>query len=199
MKRQHNADTLLLDEIKTGFMGYDKEAVLEYILLLLKKAEKDKDEELRPLSDKIADLETENKKLQGQVDIYKENYEMLNRQLDEMTKAWDQNVKYAAQRDALLRNYQQKEASIEKNLREAEQKAKSIMEDAARSKSCMMEQANNECEELLRQAQEKVAMCKLDLAKIVCKIIPIIKDDIPGEEASLANVERKPTYGEDHL
>lgn len=186
-----NDDVLSIDGIKTGFMGYDKEAVLEYIRLLLKQMERIKEEELHQMSNKITDLENDNEKLQSQLDIYKENYEMLNRQLDEMTRAWDQNVQYAAQRDALLREYQQKEASIKEHLEKAEQEAKSILDDATANKSRMMERVNKECEKMIRQGQEKVAMCKLELAKIVSQLTPIIKDEA-------ASTERELIY-EDHL
>lgn len=198
MRKQRNFDVQSIDEIKTGFMGYDKEAVLEYILLLLKQVEEVKEEEFHKLTDKFTNLENDNKKLQGQLDIYKENYQMLNKQLDDMTKAWEQNVKYAAQRDALLREYQQKEASIKERLEKAELKAKNIVESATENKARMMEQVNKECEKMVRQGYEKVAVCKLELAKIVSQLLPIIRDESHGEGVRPASTERELIY-EDHL
>lgn len=192
MSKQSSSDMLSsIDGIKTGFMGYNKEAVLEYILALLKKMEETKEEELSQLSDKVTDLERDNKRLKGQIEIYKENYGMLSRQLDEMSRAWEQNVQYAAQRDSLLREYQRKEASIQECLDEAEQRSKNIMDDATKNRSRILKQVHEECDELVRREREKVTMCKLELAKIVCQLTPMLKDEAYGEAVRIACAERE--------
>lgn len=161
-----STDELSIDGIKTGLMGYHKEAVLEYIRLLRKQMETIREEERSHMSETIMDLENNNNKLQSQIEIYKENYEMLNRHLDEITRVWDQNVQYVAQRDALLLEYQQKEASMKERLEKAEEEARSILDGIAENRLRMMEQVNEECEKMMGQGKEQVAMCKLELAKM---------------------------------
>lgn len=187
-----------LDEIKTSLMGYDKESVLEYIRGLLNYMDKEKQAEHQRYLEKIQRLEIEKDNLESQVDIYKDNYDKLNRQLEEMAKAWEKNIRYSSQRDEMLREYQQKEESITEILDRASNDAKIILAQAEEKKESMLADARRECQQLSECEREKVTMYRTELARITRHLLAMYNED-DWELKEQPDAEEGASFYEDEL
>lgn len=157
-----------LEELKTGFRGYDKEAVHTFIQEILRECEQDKNNSMAELVRQNQTLQTEVKEGKERLqDIKDQNMELL-KNMTSMTEAVGKGTDYTRERDRELDEYKKKEKDIEelldKTRREAqaehdrilksvEEKKSRLLADAEAEKVALLSRARAEAEEIVRRAR----------------------------------------------
>ena len=159
-----------LEELKTGFRGYDKEAVHTFIQEILRECEQDKDSSMAELVRQNQTLQTEVKESKERLqDIKDQNMELL-KNMNSMTEAVGKGTDYTRERDRELDEYRKKEKDIEELLEKTRQEAQvehdrileevvarknSLLADVEAEKAELLSGARAEAQELVRKAREE--------------------------------------------
>ncbi len=159
-----------MEELKTGFRGYDKEAVHTFIQEILRECEQDKDSSMAELVRQNQTLQTEVKESKERLqDIKDQNMELL-KNMNSMTEAVGKGTDYTRERDRELDEYRKKEKDIEELLEKTRQEAQvehdrileevvarknSLLADVEAEKAELLSGARAEAQELVRKAREE--------------------------------------------
>ena len=157
-----------LEELKTGFRGYDKEAVHTFIQEILRECEQDKDSSMAELVRQNQTLQTEVKESKERLqDIKDQNMELL-KNMNSMTEAVGKGTDYTRERDRELDEYRKKEKDIEELLEktrqeaneeririlaEVEAKRSSLLMDVETEKADLLSGARAEAEAIVEKAR----------------------------------------------
>lgn len=157
-----------LEELKTGFRGYDKEAVHTFIQEILRECEQDKDSSMAELVRQNQTLQTEVKESKERLqDIKDQNMELL-KNMNSMTEAVGKGTDYTRERDRELDEYRKKEKDIEELLEktrqeaneeririlaEVEAKRSSLLTDVETEKADLLSGARAEAEAIVEKAR----------------------------------------------
>lgn len=159
-----------LEELKTGFRGYDKEAVHTFMLEILRECEQNKDRSMEELIRQNQTLQTELKESKERLrDIKDQNMELL-KNMSSMTEAVGKGTDYTRERDRELDEYRKKEKDIDELLEKTRQEAQaehdrileeavarknSLLADVKAEKAELLSGARAEAQELVRKAREE--------------------------------------------
>ena len=89
MEKQKRNYVEELENLKTAFIGYDKEAVLTYIQILLDTLEEEQQQAVREISKQNLALAAENAALQSELQTRKLVYEELVKRVDQLNLSMD--------------------------------------------------------------------------------------------------------------
>ena len=124
MEKQKRNYVEELENLKTAFIGYDKEAVLTYIQSLLDALEEEQQQAVREISKQNLALTAENAALQSELQTRKLVYEELVKRVDQLNLSMDVSMdkmgSYARESADALEAYRRREQEILTKEREAE-------------------------------------------------------------------------------
>lgn len=156
-----------MEELKTSFMGYDKEAVLLYIKELIGQLEEENEARQKELYLEKTQLSAENRRLQEEQATQQKIYAQLSERIEQMAGAMEKSEGYARERDKALARFQTREKELleleetakdkaQEILREAETQGKELLEKAQGQSKKILEGAAASKEQILLKAQEQV-------------------------------------------
>lgn len=137
-----------LDEISTGFRGYDKEEIMLYIKNLLQYCEEEKKKDMDKLIEQSASLRRELDEARSREAIQKSQYEALLEKFEKLSEAVGENAKHNMERDAQLDDFYRKQDEMEKLMQQTR-------ETASEEKKKMLAETREECLRVLAQAEEE--------------------------------------------
>lgn len=149
-----------LDELKTSIVGgYSKGAVQDLIEKIILECQEDNQKE-------VADLKTQNSRLEAENRGYKERNELLSVQFEElsksmqkMTTAMEKEADYKQTRDRELEAFYRKEEELNHGLdrvrSEAEAEKNRILKEAEQERENLLKEARDEHDRILKSAEEE--------------------------------------------
>ena len=161
-----------LENLKTAFLGYDKEAVLTYIQSLFDALEEEQQQAVREISNGNLALAAENAALQSELQTRKLVYEELVKRVDQLNLSMDASMdkmgSYARESADALEAYRRREQEILTKEREAEDQRKQLLQRAAEEAA----QIKQEAEAQRKLAAEEAAQIKQEAARAAehCRI-----------------------------
>ena len=155
MEKQKRNYVEELENLKTAFLGYDKEAVLDYIQNLLDALEEEQQAFQNAEAEKQRALAAENAALQSDLQTRKQVYEELVKRVDQLNLSMDASMdkmgNYAKESAHALETYRRREQEILTKEREAEAQRKLLLQKA----SAEAAQIKHEAEAQLQRAAAK--------------------------------------------
>ena len=161
-----------LENLKTAFLGYDKEAVLTYIQSLFDALEEEQQAFQNAEAEKQRALAAENAALQSELQTRKQVYEELVKRVDQLNLSMDASMdkmgNYAKESAHALETYRRCEQEILTKEREAEAQRKLLLQRAAEEAA----QIKQEAEAQLQKAAEEAARIQDEAARAAehCRI-----------------------------
>ena len=161
-----------LENLKTAFLGYDKEAVLDYIQILLDALEEEQQQAVREISKQNLALTAENAALQSELQTRKLVYEELVKRVDQLNLSMDASMdkmgNYAKESAHALETYRRREQELLNKEREAGARAEQLLQRAAEEAA----QIKQEAEAQLQRATEEAARIQDEAARAAehCRI-----------------------------
>ena len=137
-----------LDEISTGFRGYDKEETMLYIKDLLQYCEEEKKKDMDKLIEQSDTLRKELNEAKDREAEQKRQYDALLEKFEKLSDAVSENAKHNAERDSQLDDFHRKEEEIKTLLQQTREEA-----DAEKKK--LMAETKEKCLKVLAQAEEE--------------------------------------------
>ena len=160
-----------LENLKTAFLGYDKEAVLDYIQNLLDALEEEQQQAVREISKQNLALAAENVALQSELQTRKLVYEELVKRVDQLNLSMDASMdkmgSYAKESANALEVYRRREQEIavkeqgasaqrEAILREANAEAARIKAVAAAEAETILAEAKASKQRVLKETETRI-------------------------------------------
>ena len=146
-----------LENLKTAFIGYDKEAVLTYIQILLDTLEEEQQQAVREISKQNLALAAENAALQSELQTRKLVYEELVKRVDQLNLSMDASMdkmgSYARESADALEAYRRREQEIAVKEQEASAQREAILRDANAEAARIKAAAAAEAETILAEAK----------------------------------------------
>ena len=143
-----------LENLKTAFLGYDKEAVLTYIQSLFDALEEEQQAFQNAEAETQRALAAENAALQSELQTRKQVYEELVKRVDQrnlsMDASMDKMGNYAKESAHALETYRRREQELLNKEREAGARAEQLLQRAAEEAA----QIKQEAEAQLQRATE---------------------------------------------
>ena len=161
-----------LENLKTAFLGYDKEAVLTYIQSLFDALEEEQQAFQNAEAEKQRALAAENASLQSELQTRKQVYEELVKRVDQLNLSMDASMdkmgSYAKESANALETYRRREQELLTKEREAEAQRKLLLQRAAEEAA----QIKQEAEAQLQKATEEAARIQDEAARAAehCRI-----------------------------
>ena len=154
-----------LENLKTAFLGYDKEAVLTYIQSIFDALEEEQQQAVREISKRNLALAAENAALQSELQTRKQVYEELVKRVDQLNLSMDASMdkmgSYARESADALEAYRRREQEILTKEREAEDRRKLLLQRAAEEAA----QIKQESEAQRKLAAEEAARIQDEAAR----------------------------------
>ena len=154
-----------LENLKTAFLGYDKEAVLTYIQSLFDALEEEQQAFQNAEAETQRALAAENAALQSELQTRKLVYEELVKRVDQLNLSMDASMdkmgNYAKESAHALETYRRREQEILTKEREAEAQRKLLLQKA----SAEAAQIKHEAEAQLQRAAEEAARIQDEAAR----------------------------------
>ena len=172
MEKQKRNYVEELENLKTAFLGYDKEAVLDYIQNLLDALEEEQQQAVREISKQNLALTAENAALQSELQTRKLVYEELVKRVDRLNLSMDVSMdkmgNYARESADALEAYRRREQELLTKEHEAEAQRKLLLQRAAEEAA----QIKQEAEAQLQKATEEAARIQDEAARAAehCRI-----------------------------
>ena len=172
MEKQKRNYVEELENLKTAFLGYDKEAVLDYIQILLDALEEEQQQAVREISKQNLALTAENAALQSELQTRKLVYEELVKRVDQLNLSMDVSMdkmgNYARESAHALETYRRREQELLTKEHEAEAQRKLLLQRAAEEAA----QIKQEAEAQLQKATEEAARIQDEAARAAehCRI-----------------------------
>lgn len=141
-----------LEELKTSFLGYDKEAVMLYIKELIEQLEQENEARQKELYLEKAKLSSENHRLQEEQATHQKVYTQLSERMEQMAAAVEKSEGYARERDRALAGYQSREKELEELEEQARTQAQEILGEAQVQAQELLGEAKTQAKELLEEA-----------------------------------------------
>lgn len=139
-----------LEDLKTSFMGYDREAVLNYIQLLFDE----KDREFNELLGEKMSLVAENAGLKAEI----ETRDRIRRELVERAESMNESLEkisaYAREREEALEDYKLREKEIDEREVHASERCKEIIKQTNEHADAILKEAEGEREKILARARK---------------------------------------------
>lgn len=146
-----------LENLKTAFLGYDKEAVLTYIQSLFDALEEEQLQAIREISERNLALAAENAAMKSEIQTRKQVYEELVKRVDQLNLSMDASMdkmgSYAKESANALEVYRRREQELLNKEREAGARAEQLLQRAAEEAA----QIKQEAEAQLQRAAEEAA------------------------------------------
>ena len=146
-----------LENLKTAFIGYDKEAVLTYIQILLDTLEEEQQQAVREISKQNLALAAENAALQSELQTRKLVYEELVKRVDQLNLSMDASMdkmgSYARESADALEAYRRREQEIAVKEQEASAQREAILREANAEAARIKAAAAAEAETILAEAK----------------------------------------------
>ena len=159
MEKQKRNYVEELENLKTAFLGYDKEAVLDYIQILLDALEEEQQQAVREISKQNLALTAENAALQSELQTRKLVYEELVKRVDQLNLSMDVSMdkmgNYARESADALEAYRRREQEILTKEREAEDQRKQLLQRAAEEAAQIKQEAARAAEHCRIKAREE--------------------------------------------
>lgn len=159
MEKQKRNYVEELENLKTAFLGYDKEAVLDYIQNLLDALEEEQQQAVREISKQNLALASENAALQSELQTRKLVYEELVKRVDQLNLSMDVSMdkmgSYARESADALEAYRRREQEILTKEREAEDQRKQLLQRAAEEAAQIKQEAARAAEHCRIKAREE--------------------------------------------
>ena len=159
MEKQKRNYVEELENLKTAFLGYDKEAVLTYIQILLDALEEEQQQAVREISKQNLALTAENAALQSELQTRKLVYEELVKRVDQLNLSMDVSMdkmgSYARESADALEAYRRREQEILTKEREAEDQRKQLLQRAAEEAAQIKQEAARAAEHCRIKAREE--------------------------------------------
>ena len=161
-----------LENLKTAFLGYDKEAVLTYIQSLFDALEEEQQAFQNAEAEKQRALAAENASLQSELQTRKQVYEELVKRVDQLNLSMDASMdkmgSYAKESANALEVYRRREQELLNKEREAGARAEQLLQRAAEEAA----QIKQEAEAQMQKAAEEAARIQDEAARAAehCRI-----------------------------
>lgn len=147
-----------LDDLKTSFLGYDKEAVLSYIKVLLDRKDQEKEAALKKLTNELIgekmSLVAENAGLKAEIETRDQLHRELAKRAEDMSDSLDKLNAYARERDERLEDYRIREKEIDEMEVHAEERSKEIIQQAKEHADAVLKEAEAGQERILARAKQ---------------------------------------------
>ena len=172
MEKQKRNYVEELENLKTAFLGYDKEAVLDYIQNLFDALEEEQQQAVREISKQNLALTAENAALQSELQTRKLVYEELVKRVDQLNLSMDVSMdkmgNYARESADALEAYRRREQELLNKEREAGARAEQLLQRAAEEAA----QIKQEAEAQMQKAAEEAARIQDEAARAAehCRI-----------------------------
>ena len=157
MEKQKRNYVEELENLKTAFLGYDKEAVLDYIQILLDALEEEQQQAVREISKQNLALTAENAALQSELQTRKLVYEELVKRVDQLNLSMDASMdkmgNYAKESAHALETYRRREQEIAVKEQEASAQREAILREANAEAARIKAAAAAEAETILAEAK----------------------------------------------
>ncbi len=161
-----------LENLKTAFLGYDKEAVLTYIQSLFDALEEEQQQAVSEISKRNLALAAENAAMKSEIQTRKQVYEELVKRVDQLNLSMDASMdkmgNYAKESAHALETYRRREQELLNKEREAGARAEQLLQRAAEEAA----QIKQEAEAQLQRATEEAARIQDEAARAAehCRI-----------------------------
>ena len=161
-----------LENLKTAFLGYDKEAVLTYIQSLFDALEEEQQQAVSEISKRNLALAAENAAMKSEIQTRKQVYEELVKRVDQLNLSMDASMdkmgSYARESADALEAYRRRDQEILTKEREAEDQRKQLLQRAAEEAA----QIKQEAEAQRKLAAEEAAQIKQEAVRVAehCRI-----------------------------
>ena len=188
--------SLELENLKTSFRGYDKEAVLEFVRQLLLENEKEKKKENAALVEQNAKLQRSLKASEEKLRLMNEQYQELSKQMEQLTASLNQGRGHSKEAEKglelilgkaeeiggfLIKTKADAEAERERLISEGQQQRKALIEDGEKKKAKIIDAANRQSEFLLTESRQsyedavhRASHLRQELDKFREKILPLL-------------------------
>ena len=147
-----------LESLKTSIWGYDREAVIAYIRDLIGKADEEKQQSLRELSEQNLALAAENAALKSEIQTRKQVYAELVKRVDQLNLSMDASMhkigNYAQESARTLEDYRRREQEVAAKEAAAEEKRAKILQEAKEEAARIKATAETEAETIRMHAKE---------------------------------------------
>ena len=148
-----------LENLKTAFIGYDKEAVLDYIQSLFDALEEEQQQAVSEISKRNLALAAENAAMKSEIQTRKQVYEELVKRVDQLNLSMDASMdkmgNYAKESAHALEAYRRREQEILTKEREAEDQRKQLLQRAAEEAAQIKQEAARAAEHCRIKAREE--------------------------------------------
>lgn len=160
-----------LENLKTAFLGYDKEAVLTYIQSLFDALEEEQQQTVSEISKRNLALAVENAAMKSEIQTHKQVYEELVKRVDQLNLSMDASMdkmgNYAKESAHALETYRRREQEIavkeqaasaqrEAILREANAEAARIKAAAAAEAETILVEAKASKQRVLKETETRI-------------------------------------------
>ena len=160
-----------LENLKTTFIGYDKEAVLDYIQSLFDALEEEQQQAVSEISKRNLALAVENAAMKSEIQTCKQVYEELVKRVDQLNLSMDASMdkmgSYAKESANALETYRRREQEIavkeqaasaqrEAILREANAEAARIKAAAAAEAETILVEAKASKQRVLKETETRI-------------------------------------------
>ena len=177
-----------LENLKTAFLGYDKEAVLTYIQSLFDALEDEQQAFQNAEAEKQRALAAENAALQSELQTRKQVYEELVKRVDQLNLSMDASMdkmgSYAKESANALETYRRREQEILTKEREAEAQRKLLLQKAAEEAARIQDEAARAAEHCRIKAREEGAQMLRRTQTRIDAILQEAKERADKEKAS---------------
>ena len=161
-----------LENLKTAFLGYDKEAVLTYIQSLFDALEEEQQQAVSEISKRNLALAVENAAMKSEIQTCKQVYEELVKRVDQLNLSMDASMdkmgNYAKESAHALETYRRREQELLNKEREAGARAEQLLQRAAEEAA----QIKQEAKAQLQRTTEEAARIQDEAARAAehCRI-----------------------------
>ena len=161
-----------LENLKTAFLGYDKEAVLTYIQSLFDALEEEQQQAVSEISKRNLALAVENAAMKSEIQTCKQVYEELVKRVDQLNLSMDASMdkmgNYAKESAYALETYRRREQELLNKEREAGARAEQLLQRAAEEAA----QIKQEAKAQLQRTTEEAARIQDEAARAAehCRI-----------------------------
>ena len=185
-----------LENLKTSFRGYDKEAVLEFVRQLLLENEKEKKKENAALVEQNAKLQRSLKASEEKLSLMNEQYQELSKQMEQLTASLNQGKGHSKEAEKglelilgkaeeiggfLIKTKEDAEAERERLIADGEQQRNALIEAGEKEKERIVEAANRQSEFLLTESRQsyedavhRASQLRQELDAFREKILPLL-------------------------
>lgn len=146
-----------LENLKTAFLGYDKEAVLTYIQSLFDALEEEQQQAIREISERNLALAAENAAMKSEIQTRKQVYAELVKRVDQLNLSMDASMdkmgSYARESANALETYRRREQEIAVKEQAASAQREAILREANAEAARIKAVAAAEAETILAEAK----------------------------------------------